>query len=163
MKNTEVQTEGFTETTHCVAFYDMNDPHSETYEIVGVVHSYGEAQELLAETEKANPDGYYRVGQWFKRAFWFDDENHTASCVVPIETAYKYMDKEDVEEELEYYNEWCDEDEKGNQIQLGLGQMWNHVSAFTDDGFTEEEILEFYGYDPEMLKEGAYFTGWCDG
>ena len=163
MKNTEIQTEGFTEATHCVAVVDVKNPHDEGYEIVGVVGSYQEAQELLAQTEENDPKGYYSVGQWFKRAFWFEDENHVATVEIPIDVAYKYMDKEDVDDEVECYNDWCDEEDKNTKISMGLGQMWPHPTAFTDDGFDEDEILEFYGYNSQMLNEGAQFTGWCDG
>jgi len=146
--------------THCVAVYDIDDDND--YTIVALTQDFFEAEELAKKLEEEDRKLYLSVGTWFKRAFWFDDENHVATFEVPIDVAKKYLDEEEFNEELAYAQDMKDYLDEGN-LSLTLGQMWTTPQGFTDDGFEEDEILEYYGYSSNMLQEGGYFTGWCDG
>ena len=146
--------------THCVAIHELDDNND--YIIVAITEDFFEAEKLAKQLEKEDKYLYTSVGTWFKRAFWFDDENHTATFEVPIDVAKKYLDEEEFNDELAYAQDMKDYIDEGN-LSLTLGQMWTTPQGFTDDGFEEDEILEYYGYSTKMLEEGGYFTGWCDG
>ena len=79
--------------THCVAIHELDDNND--YIIIAITEDFFEAEKLAKQLEKEDKYLYTSVGSWFKRAFWFDDENHTATFEVPIDVAKKYLDEEE--------------------------------------------------------------------
>ena len=154
----QFDTSKFTRETSCVvkAF-----PAKKEWEILSLHKNEFEAEKIAEKLWQESDDQgvLYTHGCWFEGRFIFDDPNHSATLTVPSSLAEKFG----LEDELASHLEECEDDEELDRDEFTEGVLQVHQHPWEFDELEEDELLRYWGYDPEMLNQGAHFTGWMDG